>query len=88
MYVVNETIFWCIMLRLQGTEQRFLRTQNLNSTRRVFRKTQQATSVADKASTNELSNQSGQIGCNGTHTIPQVFCELCAVLRDRNDLVA
>jgi len=44
--------------------------------------------VADEACTNKLSNEGSQVGRNSTHAIPQVFCELCAVLGDGDDLVA
>ena len=34
--VVYQAILWCIVLRLQGPEQRLLGTQNLHRARRVF----------------------------------------------------
>lgn len=86
--MINKTVFRCVVLRLQSAEQSFFSSENLDSTGGMFGKIEQATSVADKTGTDKLSNESCQIGCNGTHTVPQVFSKLCSVLGDRDDLVA
>lgn len=86
--MVNKSILRCIVLRLERTEQRLFGTENLHGARRVFCKTEQTTRMADKSCANELTDQRSQIGRNRVHTIPQVFCELCAVGGDSDDLLA
>ena len=76
------------MLRLQGTEKGLLRTKNLNSTGRMFRQVEQATSMSDQPCANKFSNEGRQIRCNGVHSISEIFSELCSVRRYRDDLVA
>lgn len=85
--MVYQTVFWCVVLRLQGPKQRLLGTQDLHRTRRVFGQTEQTASVTDQSSTDEVSNQGGQIWCYCCHSISKVLGELCPVSGDRDDLV-
>ena len=85
--MVDETVFWRVMLRLECTEQRLLGTKNLDGTCWMLREREQATGMADQTCTNEVANECGEIGGNCVHAIPEVFCELSAVGGDGNDLV-
>ena len=78
-YVVDETIFRCIVLGLQSTEEGLFSTEDLNGTGRVFGKTEQTASMADESCTDELTDQSGKVGSNSVHTIAKVFSELSTI---------
>jgi len=86
--MVYETVFWCVVLGLKSTEEGFFGTKDLDSTCRMFGKTEQTTCVTDESCTNELANESGKIRCNGIHSISEIFRELGSVSGDRDDLVA
>ena len=85
--VVYQTVFRCVMLRLQGPKQRLLGTQNLYRTRGMFGQTEQTAGVTNQSSTDEVSNQGGQVWCYCRHSISKVLGELCSVSGDRDDLV-
>lgn len=75
-YMVDETIFRCIMFCFKCPEKCLFRSQNLHRTSRVFCQANQASSMANQPGTNQLSNESRQIWSNGVHTVTEVFCEL------------
>ena len=86
--MVDETVFWCIVLGLQRTEQRLLSTEDLDGTCWVLRKAEETAGVADQTSSDKVSDEGGEVGCDGVHAIPEVLCELRAVGGDGDDLVA
>lgn len=86
--MVDKSILRRIMLRLQSPEKRLLSSQNLHRTSRVLRQVQQATRMADQPRSDELSDQSSQVGRDGDHAIPEVLRQLGAVGGDGDDLVA
>lgn len=71
--MVNKTIFWCIVFRLESTEKGFLGTENLHSTGWMFGQVKKTASMANKAGSNKLSHESGEIGGYGVHAITEVL---------------
>lgn len=86
--MIYQPVFWCIVFRLEGTEEGLLRSEDLHSRSWVLGETHQASSMADEACTDELANEGGEVGCNGIHAIAEVFGELSAIGGDGDDLVA
>lgn len=86
--MVDETVFWRIMLCLQSPEERLLSSQNLNGTCWVLGQTQQTAGMADQPRSDELSDQGRQIWRDSNHTIPKVLGELSTIVRDVDYLVA
>ena len=87
-YMVDKTVFGRVVLGLQCTEKCLLSTKNLYCAGRVLRETEQTTGMADESCTNELPDKCRQVGCNGVHSIAQIFGQLCSVRCDSNHLVA
>ena len=87
-HVVDETVLGGVVFGLEGTEERLLSAQDLDGTRRMLRQAQQAAGVADQPRADELADKCCQVGRNGVHAVAEVFGELRAVCRDRDDLVA
>ena len=82
----DQTVLGGIVFGLEGSEESFLCTEDLNGTRRVFGKVHQASSVTDEACADKFSYESCEIGSYRVHTIAEVFGELRAIRRDGDDL--
>ena len=85
--VVYQTVFWCIVLRLQCPEQRLFGTQNLHRTRGVLGQAEQTARVTDQPGTDEVSDQGGQIWRDCGHSISKVLGKLRTVGGDGDDLI-
>lgn len=72
---------------LESTEESLLGTEDLNGRSRVFRERHEGSGVGDQTSTNEFSDEGGQVGSDRGHAVAEVFVEFGAVLSDRDDLV-
>lgn len=83
--VVQKAVFGGVALGLQGTEESLLGTKNLNSGGGVLGKVVQAACVGDKASSDNLTNQSGKIGCHNAHLSHQIGEERLAVFGELDD---
>lgn len=86
--MVYQPVFRSIMLSLQSTEKSLFGAENLHSTGGVLGEVVETSSMANKPCTDQLSNQGGQVGCNGIHTVTKVLGQLCPVFSNRDDLVA
>lgn len=86
--MVDETVLGGIVLGLERTEEGLLRAEDLNSRSRVLGQVHQATSMGDESGTDQLADQSGEVGGDGLHPTPEVLGQLGAVLGDGDDLVA
>ena len=83
--VVQKTVFGSVPLSFQCSEEGLLGTKNLNGRGGVLGKVGQATSVRDKTSTDNFSNQCRKVRSNDTHLRDQVGVERFAVLGKADD---
>ena len=85
--VEDQTILRGVLLRLEGTEKGLLGSKDLNGGGRELGEVHERASVGDKLGGNEFSNEHGQVRCNSSHTVLQVFSKVCSVLSDLKDLL-
>ena len=85
--MVDETVFGCIVLGLQRTEQRLLSTEDLDGTCWVLRKAEETAGVADQTSSDKVADEGGEVGCDGVHTVLEVLGKLGTILGDGDELV-
>lgn len=75
------------MLGFQGAEKCFLGTKDLYGAGWMLGEIVEATSMADQPCTDQFTDESSQIGCNGIHTIAEILRQLCPVFGDGNHLI-
>ena len=85
--VENQTVFRGIVFRLERTEESFLGSENLHSRGGVFGQVEERTGVSDETSSDQFSNEGGEIRSDSSHSISEVFVEFGSVLGDGDDLV-
>lgn len=85
--VVQKTVLRSVALSLQSSEESLLSTKNLDGRRRVLGEVGQATSVRDKTSTDNFSNQRRKVRCDDAHLGGKVSVQRLAVLRKADDSV-
>jgi hypothetical protein len=83
----NQAVLGRVMLRFEGTEERLLGTEDLDSRRGLLGEGDEGTSVGDEAGADEFTNKSGEVRRDGSHTVAEVLVELGTVLGDGDDLV-
>jgi len=86
--VVDETVLGGIVLGLEGSEESLLSSEDLDGGSGVFGEVEEGSSVGDESSSDELSNEGGEVGSDGGHSVSEVLVELSSVLGDGDDLVA
>lgn len=84
--IVDETIFGRVFLSLQCAEESLLGTENLNGGGWLLSKVDQAAGVRDQLGTDELTNELGEVGSDGGHTVLEVLGKVSTVVGDGNDL--
>lgn len=67
--MVNETIFGCVVLRLERSEKGLFGTEDLDGRGRVLGQVHQASGVTDESSTNKLTNEGSEIRGDGLHSV-------------------
>jgi len=85
--VVQKTVLRSIALSLQSSEESLLSTKNLDGRRGVLGEVGQATSVRNKTSTDNFSNQRRKIRGDNAHFGDKVSVQRLAVLRKADDSV-
>lgn len=85
--LIDDTVFGSVVLGLDGFEEGFFSTEDLDSGSRALSKVDETSSVADKPGTNELSNNSSQIGSEGLHSVFQVFLKTGTVVSELKNLI-
>ena len=76
---VTYTIFGCIMLRLQRSEQRLLGTENLDGGTRRLCEVHERSSVRNEACTDELANERSKVRRKCLHTRGEVVAKVLAM---------
>mmetsp|Transcript_9802 Transcript_9802/g.18436 ORF Transcript_9802/g.18436 Transcript_9802/m.18436 type:complete len:216 (+) Transcript_9802:3400-4047(+) len=70
--MVDETILWCIALGLQCTEKSLFGTKNLHRRCRGFCQICKRSCLANQPSSNGVTNECTQVGCNDGHLVGQI----------------
>jgi hypothetical protein len=73
------TVLGCVVLGLEGAEQRLLGTENLDGGTGRLGEVHEGASVGDQARTDELTNKRSQVGCKCLHAGGEVVAEVLAV---------
>mmetsp|Transcript_37818 Transcript_37818/g.120569 ORF Transcript_37818/g.120569 Transcript_37818/m.120569 type:complete len:527 (-) Transcript_37818:138-1718(-) len=84
--VENQPVLRRVALRLQRTEERLLRAENLHRRRRVLREVRETARVRDQASTDDLADERRQVRSHDVHLRLQVLLQAFAHGRQLDDL--
>jgi hypothetical protein len=83
--MVDQSVFRCVALGLESTEESLFSTKNLNSRGGVFREVGEGTSVGDETGTDGVSDEGSEIGSDDTHLVGEVFLEGFSVIVEVDD---
>lgn len=87
-YVVDQTVLGRVVLGFERSEEGLLGSEDLDGGRGVLGKVKKGSGVGDESGSDELSNEGGEVGRDGGHSVAQVLVKLGSVLGDGDDLVA
>jgi hypothetical protein len=75
------------VLGLERAEQGLLGTQNLDGATGGLGQVHERAGVGDEPGANELTDKSGQVGCQCLHAVAQIVSKVLSVLREVHDLL-
>ena len=83
-WVEDETVLWCLTFGLQGSEEGFLGTEDLDGRSWVFWKVCETACMCNELGADNFSNKWLEIWCNSIHTVLKVIIEWLAELNKFN----